>query len=351
MSSPVHNGTNMAQLTAEQHLKIYWFMLLARRLDERSWALHRQGKIVFHVSSIGHEATQVAAALAINGGVDYVYPYYRNLALCLTIGMTATEYMLGQYGKAADPASGGRQMPSHWSDKRYNIVTQSAVVTTQVPHAAGTAFGLKYRMQNGLQDPTDSSLPRLAYCSLGEGSTTQGEWAEGMNWAGLHKLPFICVVENNGYAISVPYEKQAAHSIVKRAESFGVTAVSVDGLDPIAVYEVVKAAAERAHNGEGATCIEARTQRLVPHSSDDDDRTYRSKEELAAIKREDPLPRYRQRLLDEGILTEAIDKQYEARAKAKVNEAQQAAEAAPDADIEAALDPASVFAPTEEVTS
>jgi 2-oxoisovalerate dehydrogenase E1 component alpha subunit len=253
--------------------------------------------------------------------------------------------MKSLYGKEGEVSSGGRQMPSHWSSKDLNIVTQSSVVASQVPHAAGTAFGIKYRISQGLQDRSDDTQPRLAMCSLGEGSTSQGEWHEGMNWAGVHQLPFICIVENNDYAISVPYEKQASKSVAERAESYGVKGVSVDGTDPLKMYDVMREAVERAYAGEGPTCIEALCHRLVPHSSDDDDRTYRTKEELEDIKQHDPLPLFREHLKSEGILTDEKEDKMEAKAKDIVNSAQKAAEDAPYPDPMEHM--GGVFAPAE----
>ena len=221
-------------------LEMFWVMLLSRRLDERSWALHRQGKIAFHISAMGHEAAQVGAAYAINRGVDYFCPYYRDLTMALAIGITPIEFMLSLLGKKDDPSSSGRQMPFHFSSTKLNIVSGSSVVSTQVPHAAGLAFAIKYRQKTGLTDPNDVSQPRLALTCLGEGSTSQGEWHEGMNWAGVHRLPFICLVQNNTYAISVPMTSQmAVENVADRAAAYGVTGVSVDGNDVLAVYDVM----------------------------------------------------------------------------------------------------------------
>lgn len=338
-----------SQLGQQDLLDMFWTMLLARRLDERTWALHRQNKIAFHVSGIGHEALQVAAAFALNRGVDYVYPYYRDLAMCLAIGITPRDFMFSLFGKEGELSSGGRQMPSHWSSKDLNIVTQSSPVATQVPQAAGTAFGIKYRITHGMIDRDDETQPRLALCTLGEGSTSQGEWHEGMNWAAVHQLPFICIVENNNYAISVPFDQQSAvPNVADRAAAYGVKGVIVDGNDMLATYEVVREAVLRAYAGEGPTLIEAKTTRLVPHSSDDDDRTYRTREELAEQKKLDPLPRFQSQLEDAGVLSKEKLDEMEAEARRLINEAQKAAEDAPYPPVESAL--SGVFAPVEEAS-
>ncbi len=336
-----------ATLSEETLLEMYWYMLLSRRTDERAWVMHRQGKIPFHISAIGHEAAQVAAAYAINRGVDYVHPYYRDLTLVMAIGVTPFDFMMSLYGKKGELSSGARQMPSHFGAKHLNIVSGSSPVATQVPQAAGLAFAIKYRLSQGLQSPDDTSQPRLALTCLGEGSTSQGEWHEGMNWAGVHDLPFICLVQNNFYAISVPLEGQmAVASVADRAAAYGVHGISVDGTDVLAVYDAMKEAADRAYSGEGATLVEARCYRMTPHSSDDDDRTYRSREEVEEWKKKDPLIQFQKRLLKEGVLTKELVEEYDAKAKAEVDSAQQRAEAAPWPEPEEAL--GDVFAPLEE---
>src|SRR5258705_2119262 len=246
-------------LSPEALLELYWHMLRSRRLDERAWTLPRQGKIVFHISAMGHEAAQAGAAFALRRGYDYVARYYRDMTLILTLGMTARDFCLGIFGKQGEPTSGGRQMPSHWSSRAMKVISTSSPVATQVSHAAGLALAFKLRGED-----------RVALTTLGEGSTSQGEWYEGLNWAAVHKLPFICVVQNNIYAISVPVgEQMAVPNVADRAAAFGMPGVVVDGNDVLAVYRVVKAAADRARRGDGPTLIEAKTYRLTPHSSDD----------------------------------------------------------------------------------
>jgi 2-oxoisovalerate dehydrogenase E1 component alpha subunit len=319
-----------AALSPETLREMYWSMLIARRVDERAWALHRQGKIAFHISGMGHEATQVGAAFAIHRGVDYVHPYYRDLALVLAIGVTPQEFMVSLFGKAGEYSSGARQMPSHFSKKSLNILSSSSPVATQVPQAAGLAFAIKYRWQTGLVDPNDTTQPRLALTCLGEGSTSQGEWHEGMNWAGVHKLPFICLVQNNIYAISVPMEHQmGVRDVADRGPAYGVTGVVVDGNDVLAVYDVMSEAVARAYRGEGATLVEAKTYRIVPHSSDDDDRSYRSREEVESWKRKDPIHHLQDGLIERGLLDQKTIDEYEARARTIVDEAQRFAESAP----------------------
>ncbi len=313
----------VASLTNESLLEMYWMMLLARRLDERAWVLHRQGKIAFHISGIGHEAAQVGAAFSLRRGKDWVVPYYRDLAMILSLGLTPREFALSIMGKEGDPSSGGRQMPSHWSLRRANVVSHSSPVATQTTHAVGIALGIKMAGDEA-----------IALTSIGEGSTAQGEWYEGVNWAAIHSLPVIFLVENNMYAISVRQEKQmAVGHVADKAAGLGLPGVSVDGMNALEVHQAVSQAAARARAGEGPTLVEARVYRLTPHSSDDDDRSYRSREEVEEWRSRDPLGRFAALLKERKVLTEQMEKDMEARAKQEVDQAIQAAEQAPYPEI------------------
>jgi 2-oxoisovalerate dehydrogenase E1 component alpha subunit len=316
-------------LPADLLLDMYEAMLRARRLDERCWLLHRQGKIAFHISGMGHEAAQVGVVFALRRGEDFLLPYYRDLAMVLACGMTPLDVMLGVFGRQGDPSSGGRQMPEHYALRAKNIFSVSSPVATQVPQAAGVALAEKLKQGD-----------RVAVTCLGEGSTNQGDFHEALTWAGVHKLPLIVIVENNEYAISEPMAKQMAIPHVSdRASAYGVRGVTVDGLDPVATYRAMQDAVALARSGGGATLLEVRVVRLTPHSSDDDDSTYRSKEDKATLKAHDPLPIFRERLMVAGLLTDQLDADLNARVLAEVNHAHQTAERAPYPDVAWAAGP------------
>ncbi|APB36377.1 MULTISPECIES: thiamine pyrophosphate-dependent dehydrogenase E1 component subunit alpha [Heyndrickxia] len=313
-------------LSDREVLEMYEMMLLARKVDERMWLLNRSGKIPFVVSCQGQEAAQVGAAFALDRTKDYVLPYYRDLGIVLAFGMTARDIMLSGFAKAEDPNSGGRQMPGHYGQKKNRIVTQSSPVTTQVPHAAGIALAGKMEKKDF-----------VTFVTFGEGSSNQGDFHEGANFAAVHKLPVIFMCENNQYAISVPIEKQLGNPRVSdRAIGYGMPGVTVDGNDPLAVYEVVKEAADRARRGEGPTLIETLVYRFTPHSSDDDDR-YRAQEEVKTAKEKDPVALFSQYLKEAGLLDEEKEKEIDARVMQTVNEATDYAEKAPYAKPEDTL--------------
>ena len=317
------------ELSAERKREMFWTMLLARRLDERAWVLHRQGKIAFHISGIGHEAAQVGAAFAIRAGYDWITPYYRDLALLLAVGYTPRDFMMSLMGKKAEPSSGGRQMPSHWSYRKANVVSHSAPVATQTVHASGIGLAIKLRKED-----------KVVLTTIGEGSTSQGEWYEAVNWAAVHQLPVIFIVQNNQYAISIRQDKQmAVKSSADKACGLGLPGYTVDGTNVFEVYEAVSRAVDEARSGHGPTLIETHMYRITPHSSDDDDRSYRTREEVEENKKRDPLLVARVALEQQNVLTPRQIDEMEARAKTLVDEAVQAAEQAPYPQAEEAAYP------------
>lgn len=308
-------------------LKIYHYMLLARRIDERMWILNRQGKAAFVVPCQGHEAAQVGVAFNLRPGYDYVYPYYRDSGIVLTLGQTAYDQFLSLLGKKEDPNSAGRQMPGHYSSRELNIVTISASVAVQYPQAAGTALAFKMRGEDGV----------VLACG-GEASTSPGDWHEAMNFAGIHDLPVIFLIENNAYAITTPETAQVAGSIAQRAAGYGFPGIEVDGTDVLAVYEAAKEAFERARRGEGPTLIEAKTYRLTAHTSDDDERRYRDQEEIEGLRLKDPIVRFEQYLEEAGVLDAEKKEEISDQINAEVLEAAEYAERAPFADPEEVLE-------------
>lgn len=317
------------ELSAEMKRDMFWTMLLARRLDERAWALHRQGRIAFHISGIGHEAAQVGAAFALKTGHDWIAPYYRDLSLMLALGYTPRDFVLALMGKREESTSGGRQMPSHWSFKRANVLSHSSPVATQAVHAAGIALGIKMRK-------TD----QVVLTTIGEGSTSQGEWYEAVNWSAVHQLPVIFMVQNNQYAISVPTDKQmAVSSAADKACGLGLPGIIVDGNDLYETFTAFQEAVIRARGGGGPSVIETRLYRITPHSSDDDDRSYRSREEVEENKRNDGLLRARAQMEEEGVLDAGQIQEMEDKARAMVEEAVKYAEAAPYPDAEEGMTP------------
>ncbi|WP_128894544.1 thiamine pyrophosphate-dependent dehydrogenase E1 component subunit alpha [Longirhabdus pacifica] len=314
-------------ITDEQVIKMYRTMVLARKFDERALLLQRSGKVNFHVSGIGHEAAQIGAAFALEKQKDYFLPYYRDYGMVLSIGMTVRDLMLSIFAKEEDITSGGRQMPGHFSAKQYHIVTGSSPVTTQVPHAVGFALAAKMKKQDF-----------VSIVTFGDGSSNQGDFHEGLNFAAVQKLPVIFMVENNQYAISTPLHKQVAcERLVDRGLGYGMHSVQVDGNDPLAVYKVVKEARERGIKGEGPTFIEAKMYRLSPHSTSDNDLAYRTKEEVEENWKKDSIPHFKTYLEECGLWTEEQELRMQEEIKQEVNEATKYAEQAPFPKPEEAL--------------
>ncbi|WP_040951289.1 thiamine pyrophosphate-dependent dehydrogenase E1 component subunit alpha [Gorillibacterium massiliense] len=313
-------------LSDEQAIEMYVNMVRARKFDEMSTLLQRTGKIPFFVSGVGQEVAQVAAAFALQQGKDYLLPYYRDYAFVLSVGMTMKDLMLANFAKPEDITSGGRQMPGHFGAKKLNIVTGSSPVTTQVPHAVGIALAAKMQKKDF-----------VTYVTFGEGSSNQGDFHEGCNFAGVHKLPVIFLCENNQYAISIPISKQVAGNIYERAIGYGFPGVRVDGNDALEVYRVVKEARERGLRGEGPTLIEAVMYRLSPHSTSDNDMQYRTKEEVEENRKKDGIPRYKNYLLECGLWNEEKDAELKVKVKREVEDAIRYAEESPQCAPEDAL--------------
>jgi 2-oxoisovalerate dehydrogenase E1 component alpha subunit len=318
----------MPALDNQTLLEMYDYMLLARTLDERLWVLQRQGKVAFHISGMGQEGTQVGAAFALDRSKDFLHPYYRDLALALAWGMTPREVMLSNFAKQGEPNSGARQMPAHYSSRRLRVISGSSPVSTQIPQAVGIALASKMRGEDA-----------VTLVCFGEGGSSKGDFHEGLNFAGIHKVPVIFLCQNNQYAISVHQTKQmAVENVADRAAGYGMPGKTVDGNNPLAVYEAIKEAAERARRGDGPTLVEAKMYRIVPHSSDDDDRTYRSREEVEEWKQRDALITFRDRLRNDGLLDDDKERAMRRKATEAVNDATEYAEKAPYPPAEAALE-------------
>src|SRR3977135_657787 len=312
----------------EKTLKTWFnYMLLGRQVDYRFQVLNRQGRAPFIISCAGHEAAQIGVSWPLKPKYDWLAPYYRDVVLCMRMGMTPLDLMLAVLAKKADPSSGGKQTPGHFSDSRHNITSGGSPVATQMVRGAGVAYALK-------MDGTDKVL----LTCYGEGAGAEGDAHEAFNFAAIHKLPEIFVCENNGFAISTPFRKEyAIDYVAQRAAGYGFPGETVDVRDPVTCYVVSKQAVARARAGEGPTLIGCLVDRLGAHSSEDDQRRYRSQAELEQLARNDCLERFKKRLLEESILTEAEVAEYEARVKDEVTRATREGMSSPDAPPKNAL--------------
>ncbi len=315
-------------LSDEDLVAMYRTVALARAVDERMWILNRAGRIPFVISGQGHEGAQVGLAWPLRKGQDWIAPFYRSIATCLAFGLTPRDLMLAQYAKAEDAGSGGRQMPGHYGSPEHHLVSVSSPVATQILHAVGIALAAKIR-----------KLDQVAVAIMGEGSSNQGDVHEALNFAAIHRLPFVFIVENNGYAISVPAEKEiSVPDVAMRAPGYGIPGVVVDGTDVLACFVAGREAVERARSGGGPTLIEAKVTRLTAHSSDDQQTKYRSETDLAEGRAHDPLPIFRAQLRAAGVLNDEAQARLDAEIRALVEDATDYAEAAPDPDPFTALD-------------
>jgi 2-oxoisovalerate dehydrogenase E1 component alpha subunit len=309
-------------LSIDDLLRMHRFMLTARLIDEAALRQNRMGRAPFVVPASGHEGCQVGTAYAMRPGTDVWVPYYRDLGVVLVAGLTPYEFFLGLFSKADDPTSGGRQMPNHWSSRRLGIVSHSSPIATQVPHAAGIAYALRARGDDA-----------VVASWFGEGATSEGDWHEGLNFAAIHRLPVIFVCENNEYAISVRQDKQmAVRDVASRAEGYGIPGVVVDGSDVLACFEAMRDARQRATAGEGPTLIECKTYRYLPHTSDDDDKTYRSREEVEEHRHHDPIDRFTGYLIGLDLLDHDRMRELHDEVKAAIDTAIATAWEAPEPD-------------------
>jgi len=296
-------------LSDEDHLllRIYRVALVARAVDRQLWLLSRQGRAGFVLTARGHEVAQVATAAAIRPGRDSAWPYYRDMAAGLALGVTPYELFLGAMGRAGDPHSGGRQLTAHLSSPRLRIGSVSSAIAAHLPHAVGAAYAARVLGEDS-----------VAMCWFGDGACSEGATHEAMNLAGVHRLPVVFVCENNGLAISVPQSLQmAVRRIADRGAAYGMPGVRVDGTDALAVHGAARDAVARARRGDGPTLLEVVVPRITAHSSQDDD-AYRSDRERAAAAARDPLPLLRGTLFDRGVLTAEQDEALAAAVDAEV---------------------------------
>ena len=296
-------SASYAGLEPEQLIRMYRLMYLSRRTDDREVLLKRQQKIFFQISGAGHEALLVAAGMALKPGYDWFYPYYRDRALCLALGQTVEEQLLQSVGAASDPSSGGRQMPSHWSIRRLNIVSLSSSVTTQCLQAVGCAEAGRYLSTHPAaaeQRSGDYSAfkatqfhgDEVVYVSLGEGATSEGEFWEAMSSASSMRLPVLFVIEDNGYAISVPVEVNTPGGNISRlvANFPNFYFAEVDGTDPIESYAAFAQAVQHCRSGKGPAFVHGHVIRQYSHSFSDDENLYRSEAERKRDAALDPCP-------------------------------------------------------------
>jgi 2-oxoisovalerate dehydrogenase E1 component len=270
---------NLNGFSKKQILEIYYKMSLSRALDKKMLILLKQGKSFFHMGASGHEAAQLAASLIIKPGKDWSYPYYRDGAYCLGLGMTSREQLLSFLSKADDPNSGGRQMPMHYGHKDLRIVSQSSPTGSQFLQALGSSLAAQY----------DESRD-IVYVSSGEGTTSQGDFHEALNWASNAKAPIIFHIQDNEYAISTHKSEQSADSVFTRAAGYkNLSRFDVDGTNFFETHLAFKQAAERARKGQGPSIIVSNVVRLLPHSSSDDQRKYRTEDDLNQDQKRDPL--------------------------------------------------------------
>lgn len=327
-ASKVSSKKAPGHLSPERLIDAYRAMYTARKSDDKILLLLRQGKVFFHIGTSGHEAAQVGTAFAMKPGYDWAYPYYRDMAFSLGFGYNVEEIFKEALHRASGPSSAGFAMPFHYGHKKWRIVSQSSPTGTQYLDAVGTALG-------ALKEGVDE----VVYVSSGEGATSEGEFHEAVNWAARERLPVIFLIQDNKYAISVTLKEQmAAKSVYYLTSGYeGLNRYEVDGCDFIATYDVAREAVENARRGKGPSLILAHTVRLLPHSSSDDQRKYRSEEELAQDRARDPLPRFEKYLIENNILTTDGIKKLQQEVLTRIDRAAESAE------VEEQQDPANLL--------
>ncbi|MDE3076432.1 MAG: thiamine pyrophosphate-dependent dehydrogenase E1 component subunit alpha [Chloroflexota bacterium] len=299
---------------------IYRLMALTRAIDEKAWALNRQGRISFVASCRGHEASQVASGYALRAGRDIVFTYYRDIGVALSLGMDPRDLFLSSFAKPTPVNGSSRHLPWHLCHPQLRLMPATSVVASQIPQAAGAALAAKLKKEDAAT---------IVY--FGDGATSEGDFHEAMNWAGVHRLPLVFFCENNGYAISTPVSRQmGVTNVAERARAYGFHGVVVDGSDPVAVHRATAAALQKARGGGGPTLIDAHVRRLRAHSSDDDNRRYMSAEQIDELQKHDPVTEFRQSLVRQGVLSQQAAEQIDGEVKAQAEGAAAAAEAAAD---------------------
>jgi 2-oxoisovalerate dehydrogenase E1 component len=341
-----YHGLNRSDL-----VEIYRLMLLSRRLDDEEIKLKKQNLVYFQISGAGHEAVLVAAGKALRKGYDWFYPYYRDRALMLTLGMTPLEMLYEAVGAAADPNSGGRQMPSHWGLKRANVVSQSSPTGTQFLQAVGCAEGGRLlSMMRDLRDRRPFQKDEVVYVSAGDGTTSQGEFWEAINTAATNALPVLFLITDNQYAISVPVEAQTPGGDIGRCMGSipGLRVMKADGCDPLQSYRAMVEAAQHMRGGQGPVLLHAMVIRPYGHSMSDDELSYKPPREREEEAKRDPITTYPQYLIREGIATEDEIRQVQKDVDAEIAEAEAQALAAAKPKPETIYD--HLYSPTIDPT-
>ncbi len=350
--SPADASSRTEGLSREQLHGFYRTMLLARRLDDKELQLKNQSLSYFQISGAGHEAIQVAAGLTLRPGYDWVFPYYRDRALCLALGITAADMLLNAVGSREDPNSGGRQMPTHWSSRRLHIVSPSSCCTTQCLHAVGAAEAGELYQRIPELEPTAPAHPdEVVLVTLGDGQTSEGEFWESLNTACNRHLPVIYLVEDNGYAISVPVEVQTpGGDIATLVESFpGLKVLRVDGTDGMASFRAMTEAVAHARARSGPVLVRAHVTRPYSHSMSDDERHYKSAAERDAEAARDPLPQFAAFLRTGRLASDTELSAIATEVDREVEDAVDLAIAAPKPDAASAA--LYVYSPTVDPTS